>query len=77
LLTITVPADLERLLVERAAQLGNSPEQVAFDAPLRGIDRQVSRLESDDAWIARVRALATPAGVSISNAALTAGAICE
>jgi hypothetical protein len=75
MMTITLPADLEKAVMELASQQGISPEKLVFDIlqeEFRPRSVEFTRaLEPRDAWEAGVRALATPCGTSVSDEALS------
>jgi len=74
-MTIIIPNDSERLVVERADQIGQTSEQVAFDALPRALNGTVTPSASKDVWLTPLQRLATPAGVSLPDDALSSEAI--
>ena len=71
MLTITLPPELEVVLTQRARQSGRSPEQIALDTLHRDLLPLAGANEEQTAWLARLGRLASPAGISLSEEALS------
>jgi len=77
MLTITLPPELELVLTQRARQSGSTPEQVALETLQRDLLSPAHGDEKQRAWVARLQRLATPAGISLSDEALSREALYE
>ena len=77
MLTITLPPELEKVLNQRARKNGSTPEQVALDTLLKNLLPSTSTPKEQEAWVARLQRLASPAGVSLSEDALSREALYE
>jgi len=71
MLTITISPELEVALTQRARQCGSTPEQIALDTLQRDLLPPVRDVEGKSAWAARLRQLASPSGVSLSEESLS------
>ena len=77
MLTITLPYELEMVLTQHARATGSTPEQIALDTLQRNLLPRVTATESQTAWAARLRRVATPAGISLSDDVLSREALYE
>lgn len=81
-MTITLTPDIEMALTERAQKQGKPPETLALES-LRAefveaaLMKGPTLLEPRDDWERLLRSAATPAGVSLSNEAVSSDGIYE
>ena len=77
MLTITLPEELEAVLTQHARESGSTPEQIALDTLQRNLLPRPDASEAQTAWAARLRRVATPAGISLSEDVLSREALYE
>ncbi len=76
-MTLTLPFDIERMLAIRARESGDTPEQLALETLRRSLAIHAPEILSDTSWTDRLHRLAAPAGVSLSDEALSREALYE
>lgn len=76
-MTITLPPDLEAVVIERARETGASAEDYVIAALREQIVESRPVLEPRDEWERLVLSLGTDCGVSLPQEALTSEALYE
>lgn len=77
MLSITLPPELEYEVKRKALEYGTTAEQIVLETLHRNLLSPVSEREEQTAWVIRLRRIATPAGVSLSEDVLTREALYE
>ena len=70
-LTITLSPELELVLSQRASQSGSTPEQEALDTLQRDLLPSEYAFNENSVRVARLQQLASPAGISLPEEALS------
>lgn len=76
-MTIILAPEIERALNEHLPQLGTTPEGFVTEAVREKLASLPPKQMTDEEWIARLRALAVPAGVSLSDEAVSRESLYE
>lgn len=76
-MTIILAPEIERALNEHLPQLGTTPEGFVTEAVREKLASLPSKKMTDEEWVARLRALAVPAGVSLSDEAVSRESLYE
>jgi hypothetical protein len=74
-MTLTLSPELEQALARRAQENGTTLEQAALDMLRQSLLPRTNSNQEQDAWTARLRRLASPAGVSLPEEALSREAL--
>ncbi len=77
MLSITLPPELEFALKRQALENGTTAEQVVLETLQRNLLSPGSEREEQTTWVARLRRMASPAGVSLSEEVLSREALYE
>lgn len=75
-MTIILAPEIERALTEQAYRMGKTPEGFVLEAVQEKL-AVTSTAMTDEEWIARLRGLAVPAGVSLSDEAVSRESLYE
>lgn len=74
-MTLTIEADLEATIRQRAQATGETPEQIALIALREKFGQTPFPSEPCDEWERQLRSIATPCGVTLSHIALSREAL--
>ena len=71
MVTITIPPDLERAMNARAIQTSSTLEQIAIDSLMNAFLGPDSLTIDHDEWVTKLRHVASPTGISLSEESLS------